>query len=262
VQRATPVALISEDELNRDFHGKDPLGHHIQVDIFNQQIPPQWLKAPSFVNSFEIIGVVGTARNRGLDDPPVPAMFIPYSTLLSPSPIIVARTKGRPEALSAPAREVVRAVDSNQPITQVRTLERWLHTATAYAQFSTFLFGVFGAIGLTLACAGVFSVVSYAVAHRTREFGIRMTLGAKPRDLLRLILVGTGRVLAIGLFIGIVISIAASRMLAGKMQGMGASDPFLFVAVPAVLIIAALGACFLPAHGATRIQPMEALRHD
>jgi predicted permease len=262
VLEARPVALISEDELKRDFNGKDPLGRHISVDIFNQKIPPQWLKAPQFENSFEIVGVVGTARNRGLSDPPEPAMFVPYSTLLSPSLTIVARTKGNPEALRGAAREAVRAVDPNQPITLVRTLEDWLHTATAYAQFSTFLFGLFGAIGLALACAGVFSVVSYAVAHRTREFGIRMSLGAKPRDVLRLVIVATGRVLAIGLFIGITISAAASRMLAGKMQGMGTSDPLLFVAVPAVLIIAALTACFLPARGATQIQPMEALRHE
>jgi predicted permease len=262
ILQARPVALISEDELKRDFQSKNPLGHRIQVDIFNQQIPPQWLKAPGFVNSFEIVGVVGSARNRGLDDPPAPAMFIPYSTLLSPSPMIVARTKGKPQALTDAAREIVRTVDPNQPITLVRTLEGWLHTATAYAQFSTFLFGLFGAIGLALACAGVFSVVSYAVAHRTREFGIRITLGAKPSDVLRLALMATGRVLAVGLFIGITFSIAATRMLAGKMQGMGTSDPLLFVAVPAVLIIAALAACFLPAHGATRIQPMEALRHE
>jgi predicted permease len=262
VLQARPVALISEAELKRDFQGKDPIGHHIRVDIFNQQIPPRWLKAPGFVNSFEIVGVVGTARNRGLDDPPMPAMFIPYSTLLSPSPIIVSRTNGKPEALTEAARKIVRAVDSNQPVTLVRTLEGWLHTATAYAEFSTFLFGVFGAIGLVLACAGVFSVVSYGVARRTREFGIRMTLGAKPGDVLRLTLVSTGRVLAIGLLIGITLSIAASRMLAGKMQGMGTGDPLLFVAVPGVLVIAALAATFLPAHGATRIQPMEALRHE
>jgi predicted permease len=262
VLQARPVALISEDEVKRDFHGKDPLGHRIQLDLFNQPIPPQWLKAPDFVNSFEIVGVVGTARNRGLNDPPVPCIFIPYSTILSPSPMIVARTKGDPQTLMGPARQIVREVDRTQPITLVRTLETWLNTATAYAQFSTFLFGVFGIIGLALACAGVFSVVSYSVAHRTREFGIRMALGAKPGDVLRLVLVATGRVLVVGLIIGIVMSIATTRLLAGKMQGMGASGPLLFVAVAAALLIAAMVACFLPARAATRIQPMEALRHE
>ncbi|MGH9584163.1 MAG: ABC transporter permease [Bryobacteraceae bacterium] len=262
ILQGRPVALVSEDEVKRDFHGKDPLGHRIQVDLFNQPIPPQWLKSPHFTNSFQIVGVVGAARNRGLNDPSIPAMFVPYSTLLSPSPMIVTRTSGDPQALAGPARQIVRAVDRSQPITTVRTLESWLNTATAYAQFSTFLFGVFGAIGLALACAGVFSVVSYSVAHRTREFGIRMALGARPRDILQLVLVGTGRVLAVGLAIGIVVAIVTTRLLAGKMQGMGTSGPLLFVAVAAALFIAAMAACFFPARAATRIQPMEALRHE
>ncbi|MBV8867401.1 MAG: FtsX-like permease family protein [Acidobacteriaceae bacterium] len=161
-----------------------------------------------------------------------------------------------------PAREAVRTVDKNQPITLTRTLEGWLNTATAYQSFATFLFGVFGAIGLSLAAAGVFSVVSYSVAHRTREFGIRMALGAEPRQVLALVLLATGRVLLIGLVVGLGLSILASRSLADHMEGMGAADPSLFVAVPAMLITATLVACFLPARSATLIQPMEALRHD
>ncbi|MGH9621346.1 MAG: FtsX-like permease family protein, partial [Bryobacteraceae bacterium] len=171
-------------------------------------------------------------------------------------------TRGDPNALAGPARKVVRAVDRSQPITLVRTLERWLGTATAYAQFSTFRFGVFGGIGLLLACAGVFSVVSYSVAHRTREFGIRMALGARPRDILQLVLLATGRVLALGLAIGIVAAIFTTHALAGKMQGMGDSGPLLFAVVAAVLFLAAIVACLLPARAATRIQPMEALRHE
>jgi predicted permease len=262
ILEARPVALVSEDEVKRDFQGKDPIGRRIQAEIFNQPLPPQWVKSPHFRNSFEIIGVVGTARNRGLSDPPTPAMFIPYSTLLSPNPLILARTRGDPNALAGPARKIVREVDRSQPITLVRTLESWLGTATAYAQFSTFLFGVFGGIGLLLACAGVFSVVSYAVAHRTREFGIRMALGARPRDILQLVLLATGRVLAVGLAIGIVAAIFTTHELAGKMEGMGNSGPLLFVIVAAVLFLAAIAACLLPARAATRIQPMEALRHE
>ncbi|HEX4168006.1 MAG TPA: ABC transporter permease [Bryobacteraceae bacterium] len=262
ILQAKPVALISEDEAKRDFHGKDPIGHHIQVDLFNQPIPPQWPKAPAFVNSFEIVGVVGTARNRGLTDAPEPALFVPYSIIISPSPMMILRTQGDPEALIGSARQVVRSVEQNQPITEVRTLEGWLNTATAYAQFSTFLFGIFGAIGLTLASAGVFSVVSYAVAHRTREFGIRMALGAKPRDVLQLVVTATGRVVAVGMAVGILISIETSRLLADKMQGMGSSGPLLFTAVPAILLLAAMIACVLPVRTATRIQPTEALRHE
>ena len=256
------VAVITEDAVKRDFSGKNPLGHHIQVDVFTQPFPPQYLKAPKFHNSFEIVGVVASARNRGLDQPAMPAMFIPYSVLLPPSAFVIARTDGDPNALIGPAGNVVRAVDRNQPITLTRTLEGWLNTATAYQSFSTFLFGVFGTVGMLLAAAGVFSVVSYSVEHRTREFGIRMALGANPGDVFKLVLIATGRVLAVGLIVGLGLSVLASRTLADRMQGMGVGDPLLFALVPAILILVTLAATVLPARTATRIQPMEALRHD
>jgi predicted permease len=263
VLQGRSVALISEDMAKRDFGGgKDPLGHHIQVDIFSQPLPSQFLKAPQFNNSFEIIGVVGSARNRGLNQPSVAAMFIPYSIILPAGGFIIARTSGDPDKLVGAAQEVVRAADRNQPITLTRTLEGWLNTATAYQSFSTFLFGIFGAVGMLLAAAGVFSVVSYSVQDRTREFAIRMALGANPGDVLRLVLSGTGRILALGLLVGLAISIGASRTLGDRMQGMGAGDPLLFVLVPVVLIVATLAASFLPTRSATRVQPMEALRHD
>jgi putative ABC transport system permease protein len=262
ISQARPVAVISEDMAKRAFGGKDPLGHHIQLDLFNQPIPPAFLKAPQFINSFEIVGVAGTARNRGRDEPPSPAIFIPYSIIMPPSTFIIARTKGDPQKLTSAARAAVRAVDKDQPITLTRTLEGWLNTATAYPRFAAFLFGVFGSIGLVLAAAGVFSVVSYAVAHRTREFGIRMALGAEPYDVLKLVLTATGRILAIGLVVGLGTSILASRALAGRMEGMGKPDPVLFVLVPAVLIAATIAACVLPARSAIKTQPMVALRHD
>jgi putative ABC transport system permease protein len=262
VLQGRPVAVIAQDMIQRDFPGQDPIGHHIQIDIFNQPIPRQILKAPNFTNSFEIVGVVATARNRGLNDPPVPAVFLPYSILIPPETFVIARTKGDPEVLIGPARSAVRAADASQPITLTRTLEGWLDTATAYPRFATFLFGVFGNIGLLLAAAGVFSVVSHAVAHRTREFGIGMALGAQRGDILGLVVLTTGRVLTVGLLVGLSLSIVTSRMLADKMQGMGTADPVLFVLVPVALVIATAAACFLPARAATLIQPMEALRHE
>ncbi len=263
VSRTSPVAVVTEDLVKRYFRGNEnPIGRHIVIDILNQPLPPQILKAPQFKNSFEIVGVVGTARNNGLSDPPEPAVFIPYTTLFLPNSFVFVRTKSEPIAFLGQAREAVRSVDAQQPITLARTLEDWLNTASAYPRFATFLFGVFGAVGLFLAAAGVFSVVSYAVAHRTREFGIRMALGARPSDVLRLVVLTTGRVLAIGVVAGLALSILATRLLAGRMEGMGTADPYLFVSVPLVLTVATLLACFLPAQTATQIQPMEALRHE
>ncbi len=262
VLRANAVAVVTQDLVTRYFAGKDPIGRHVQVDLFNQRIPPQIFKAPQFNNSFEIVGVVGTARNRGLSEEPDPAMFIPYSVLCAPDNAFLVRTTSDPMRFANQVREAVKSVDPQEAITQVRTLQAWLNTATAYPRFATFLFGIFGGIGMLLAAAGVFSVVSYAVAHRTREFGIRMALGARPSDVLRLVLAAMARVLAIGLFIGLAISIFAANALANRMEGMGTADLSLFLAVPVVLAGTTLIACFLPARAATLVQPIKALRHE
>lgn len=262
ISRASPVAVVTEDLVSRYFAGKDPLGRHIQLELLKQPLPPTYLKAPQSNASFEIVGVVGVARNQGLKDPPEPAMFLPNSVVLGPGAFIFVRTKGDPLAMANQARAAIKAVDANQPITLVRTLEQWLATATAYPRFATFLFGVFGGIGTLLAAAGVFSVVSYAVAQRTREFGIRMALGAEPRDVFRLVLVTTGKVVAVGLAIGIILSIVASRSLSGRMEGMGTADPYLFVSIPLILIVATVLACFLPARSATLVEPIDALRQE
>ncbi|MBV8551904.1 MAG: ABC transporter permease [Acidobacteriaceae bacterium] len=262
IMRATPVAVISEDFAKRYFANKDPIGRHVQAQVLNEKLPRQFLKAPAFTNSFEIVGVVGTVVNSGLDREPDPAIFVPYSLLCSPGNFILIRTKSDPMAFANEARQVVKSVDEHEPITEVHPLEYWLQFATAYPRFATFLFGVFGAVGMLLAAAGVFSVVSYGVAHRTREFGIRMALGAKPGDVLRLVLLATGRILAIGLMVGLALSIFAARALSGRMQGMGTNDASLFLLILLVLIVTTLIACFLPARTATLVQPMDALRHE
>jgi predicted permease len=262
VLRASPVAVIAQDFATRYYGPRSPIGRHIQVDLLNQQLPAAILKAPHLINSFEIVGVAATARNRGLDEVPAPAIYVPYSVICSPGIWMLARTQADPLAITNAVRKVVRNVDVQQAITEVHTLEYWLQFATAYPRFDTFLFGIFGAIGLLLAGVGVFSVVSYSVAQRTREFGIRMALGANPGDVLRLVMAGAGRVLAIGLFAGTCLSGFAAHELAGRMEGMGNPNLQLFLVAPAVLIATTLAACFLPARAATAVQPMDALRHD
>ncbi len=174
----------------------------------------------------------------------------------------IRTTKSDPLALSNGAREAVSSVDPNQPITLIRTLDDLLSNATAYPRFATFLFGIFGAIGLTLACTGIFSVVSYAVSRRTREFGIRMALGATPGNVLRLVVGSTGRVLVLGFVLGAILSVVSSRALAGKLEGIGIASPSMLVAITSVLALAAFFACAIPARSATKVQPVDALRHE
>jgi predicted permease len=262
VFRATPVAVVTQDLAARYFGGKDPIGRHLQVDILNQPLPRDLFKAPQLNNSFEIIGLVGTARNRGLREEPDPAVFIPYTAVTAPDEIFFLRTASDPASYVNQVRQAIKAVDAHRAITLVRPLQEWLNTATSYPRFATFLFGVFGAVGMLLAAAGVFSVVSYGVSHRTREFGIRMALGANSGDVLRLVLAAIARVLGIGLFIGVALSLFATQILANRMEGMGTASASLFVTVPIVLVAATLLACFLPARMATRVHPAEALRHE
>ncbi len=264
VTRATPVAVVTEDLVKKYFPpGQDPIGRLIRVDLPTDGLPPGFVKPPETSTAYQIVGVCGTARNSGLRDAPEPAVYLPFSHLFPPGMMFAIRTtKSDPLALSNGAREAVSAVDPSQPIAFIRTMEDLLGTAVAYPRFATFLFGIFGAIGLTLACTGIFSVVSYTVSRRTREFGIRMALGATPANVLRLIVASTGRVLVVGFVLGAILSVVSDRALAGKLEGIGVASPSLLVAITSVVAVAALLACAVPARSATKVQPVDALRHE
>jgi putative ABC transport system permease protein len=264
VTRATPVAVVTEDMVKKYFPpGQDPIGRLIRVDLPTDGLPPGFVKPPETSTAYQIVGVCGTARNSGLRDAPEPAVYLPFSSLFPPGMMFAIRTtKSDPLELSNGAREAVSLVDPSQPIAFIRTMEDLLGTAVAYPRFATFLFGIFGAIGLTLACTGIFSVVSYAVSRRTREFGIRMALGATPGNVLRLIVASTGRVLVVGFVLGAILSVVSDRALAGKLEGIGVASPSLLVAITSVLAVAALLACAVPARSATKVQPVDALRHE
>jgi predicted permease len=264
VTRATPVAVVTEDMVKKYFpHGQDPIGRQIHIDLMTGPLPPDFLKSPQNLDEFQIIGISGAARNSGLREPPAPSVYLPYSTMTPPRMLFALRTTAsNPLALSNAARQAVQAVDPGQPITQIRALDDILGSEIAYPRFATFLFGIFGAIGLTLACTGIFSVVSYSVAQRTREFGIRMALGATPGNVLKLVLGSTGRVLIVGFALGAILSVVSSRTLAGKLEGIGVASPAMLMGISGILAVAAFLACALPARSATRIQPVDALRHE
>jgi putative ABC transport system permease protein len=264
VTRATPVVVVTEDMVKKYFPpGQDPIGRQIRLDLPTEGLPPGFVKPPQPTSSFEIVGVCGTVRNSGLRDEPEPAVYLPASHLFSPGMMFAIRTsKADPLALSNSARQAVSAVDPGQPIAFVRSLDDFLSNATAYPRFATFLFGIFGSVGLILTCSGIFSVVSYAVSRRTREFGIRMALGATPGNVLGLVLGSTGRVLVVGFVLGAILSVVSDRALAGKLEGIGVASPGMLAGIMSALALAALSACAVPAHSATRVQPVDALRHE
>jgi predicted permease len=264
VTRVNPVAVVTEDLVKKYFpSGQDPMGRQISLDLFTGPLPPNFTKSPQDPHTFQIVGICGTARNSGLRDAPEPAVYLPFSSIFPPGMMFAIRTtKSDPLALSNDARQAVSSVDSSQPIAFIRTLDDLVKNELAYPKFATFLFGIFGAIGLTLACTGIFSVVSYAVARRTREFGIRMALGATRGNVMGLVVRSTGVVLVVGFALGAILSVISSRALAGKLAGIGVASVSMLVAITSVLAVAAFLACAIPARSATKVQPVDALRHE
>jgi predicted permease len=263
VKRVVPVAVISEDFVKKYFPpGQDPIGRQVRLEVFSSSLPPGLVKSPQGPDSFEIIGISATVRNRGMRDDPEPAIYLPFTTLFPQGMLFAVRTPGDPRTLSNGARQAVNSADPGQAIARVQTLEEIQSNAVAYPRFATFLFGTFGVIGLALASSGIFSVVSYAVSRRTREFGIRMALGASPANVLRLVLGSTGRVLLVGFVLGAIFSVISDRALAGKLEGIGVATPSLLLAIMALLAVAAFLACAIPARSATRVQPMDVLRNE
>jgi len=264
VTRVNPVAVVTEDLVKKYFpSGQDPMGRQISLDLFTGPLPPNFTKSPQDPHTFQIVGICGTARNSGLRDAPEPAVYLPFSSIFPPGMMFAIRTtKSDPLALSNDARQAVSSVDASQPIAFIRTLDDLVKNELAYPKFATLLFGIFGAIGLTLACTGIFSVVSYAVARRTREFGIRMALGATRGNVMGLVVRSTGVVLVVGFALGAILSAVSSRVLAGKLAGIGVPSVSMLVAITSVLAMAAFLACAIPARSATKVEPVEALRHE
>jgi putative ABC transport system permease protein len=263
VRRGSHYALINEEMTKTYFaQGPDPIGRQITVPGLKFK-NPDIFTPPAGEPSFEIVGIVATARNQGLREKPKPAIYIPYTMAMVPGATYLVRTAVDPHALANGIRTAVHSVDADQPVTQIRTLQELLHDFEhAYPRFSTTLFSIFAGVGLMLAAMGLYSLVSFTVSRRTHEFGIRMALGARPGDVVSLVAGGTARLVASGIFIGLGASLGLSGLIARFVTGWNPKDPVAFAAVVLILIAVAMLACWLPAARATKIDPTVALRHE
>ena len=246
---APQVMLVNETLARRFFPGEDPVGKRATVYPF---------KTPC-----EIVGVVGDVKHRGLDVESGPEFYISYLQAPQPSMYLVARTSlAEPSALASSIQSAVQQIDKDQPIADVKTMSQLLNEATAARRFNMLLLGVFALLALVLASVGIFGVMSYMVTQRTHEIGIRMALGARVSDVVRLI-VGRGMTLVlIGVSVGLVGAFVVTRVMKGLLYGVSATDPLTFVGVSLVLSIVALVACLIPARRAARVDPMIALRNE
>ncbi len=250
--KSTRVVIINKTLADRYFHGQDPIGHRIK-----------WGPPESDGYWMAIIGVVGDVKQFDLEKDVRPQTYESYLQYDSFSELrIVLRGKSSAQNLITGLQTTVHALDSQLPITRVRTMEQVMSQSTAPRRFYLILVVVFAVSAIVLAAVGLYGVVAYAVEQRTREIGIRMSLGAARYDVLKLLLGWALSVVALGVITGIVGSVAITRVLSGFLFGIKPMDPITFLAVPLLLATVALLASYIPARRATKVDPMIALRYE
>jgi putative ABC transport system permease protein len=251
-----PVVIVNQALARRYFGSQSPLGK--QISTHHEKDRQIWS---------EIVGEVADVRDVSPAQGPAPTIYEPYAQSAAgagpiPQIILLVRTKVDPMALARTIQDQIWSVDKDQPVTNLKTMTQIVSTSNAEPRSQSLLLAIFGALGLVLALVGIYGVISYSVGQRTREIGLRMALGAQTKDVLRLVLAqGTKLVLA-GVAIGLAASFAATRLMRGLLYGISATDPLTFAGVSALLILAGLAACYIPARRATRVDPMSALRNE
>ncbi len=244
-----PVAVINQAAAQRFFPGQDPVGRRVRAGAGN----PPWTR---------IVGVVGAVRHDGLRSAPRPELYIAASQAPPVNPQVVVRAAGDAAALAPAIRQVVREIDPAIPLFYVETLEQVRYRSLAQPRFQVFLFSAFGGLALVLAVVGVYGVMAYSVAQRTRELGVRMALGAQPRDVLKLVLAQGMKLACAGVLAGIAGAFVVTRWLTAMLFEVSPADPLTFAAVPLLLSATALAACAVPALRAARVDPLAALRYE
>jgi putative ABC transport system permease protein len=258
--QAQPVAVINETMARQFWAGESPLGKRFKFGL------GEFGPGDSQARWITIVGVIGDVKEMGLEAPAKAEMFFPYQQMPQalwnmPRDLII-RATGDPMSVAAAARQAVWSVDPTQPVSNIRTMDEILAEEVAQRRIGMTLLGAFAALALALASLGIYGVLSYSVAQRTQEIGIRMALGAGQKDVLRIVLADGMRLAAAGVAIGLGASFALTRLMAGLLFGVSASDPRTLGGVTLLLITVAFVACFIPARRATKVDPIVALRTE
>ncbi len=253
-ENATPVVIINNALAKRYFSGGEPLSKLIRRQNPQANTPPfPWM---------QVVGVVKDIRHSGLSDNPRPEMYVPFYQNASRDMTFVVRTHSDPKSMVSTAREQIYSIDKDQPVYNVKGMEEIVASSAYFNRFSMSLLGIFAAVALILASIGIYSLIAYSVIQRTHEIGVRMALGARPRDVLMLF-VKQGMVLAlIGIVIGALGAFGATRFLSSLLFGVSTSDVRTFAGAALLLALVVLVASYVPARKATKVDPMIAFRTE
>ena len=256
--RSQPVAIISHSFARRYWKNESPIGAHIKIDDNNA--------GPREV---EIIGVAGDVRHGGLQEEPSPETYVPISqipeenvSLLTNNMSWVVKTSRDPLRGVNAIRHEIQSVNGNIATSNTKSMEQFLSSSLAPIRFNLFLLGISAIGALVLASMGIYAVISYSVAQRTRELGIRMALGAKQRDVLTLVIGNGLKIVLIGVSLGLVAAFILTRVLSKLLYGISVTDPSTFVLMPLLFILIAIFASYVPARRATKVDPIIALRSE
>jgi putative ABC transport system permease protein len=243
------VAVINEALAHLYWPKEDAVGRFIEMAAFG-------------AGHCQIVGTVADIRQTNLSDEPAPGIYIPYTQEPMPWQTLVVRTKNDPMGLAGPIRYEVAALDPQQPVARVATLDELMEASRAQPRFRTFLLGSFAGVALLLSAIGIYGVMAYTVSRRTREVGVRMALGARPVDILKLIFGESMTLMLLGVGFGLVGAYAVTRVIKTLLFGVTSTDPFTFTSVTLLLCSVALLASYIPARRAMRVDPMAALRDE
>jgi putative ABC transport system permease protein len=251
-EKAARVVVVNDAFAKRFFADGDAIGKRIRLGKLTADFP--WAN---------IVGVVGDVRGFALEEPPIPTMYWPVAQIrATPSLAIVVRTESDPAALAPAVRDAIREIDQTQPIYDMQPLDQLVAKSLGQRRFTLTLMVLFGVIALVLSAIGIYGVMAFAVTQRTQEIGIRMALGARAVDVLKMV-VGSGMFLAlIGVVVGLIGAFALTRLMASLLFGVSPTDLVTFGLVTTGLLIVALLACYIPARRATKVDPLVALRYE
>jgi putative ABC transport system permease protein len=248
---STPVVIINDTMARQFWPGEDPVGRRITYGQADGN--STWLT---------IVGVVGDTRRVGYEAPIRPETYLPLTQSPSRSMMLVVRAAGDPAGLVTSVRGAVRALDPNQPIYGVATTEELVRELTAERRLNTLLFALFAVVAAVLAAAGIYGVIAYSVEQRTRELGVRLALGALPREIFGLVVREGMAMAAVGIVGGVLAAIGATQVMRTLLYDTSATDPWTYGVMAVGALVIALCACLIPARRAMRVDPLVALRAD